>query len=374
MFCVKASFAWRKLAAFVMFGFAFASLSFSTVSAQTLRDRINANTVTVLSGNANGTYLYIAQDISFVLDDGDDMRVLPVVGKGGAQNLRDLLYLRGIDMAIIASDALRGYEAAREFGNIKGQIRYITKLYNEEMHILTSRDITSIEQLDGKTVNFSDPGSGTEFTTQSVFDSLGIKVNKVNLPQRDGFEKLKSGEIDATVLVAGKPSGSWRSLKIDLAKFHVLGMPWASELRDSYFPAKIGHDDYPDLFAEGESVDTIAKGAVLAVYAWDPGTDRYERAKRFVDRFFANIDKFYGPARHPKWRETTLNAELPGWTRFEPAQAWLDTHKTTDVGQLREQFQAFLNLQAGNSNLTQEQQEAMFKLFLDWQKGKQQTN
>src|SRR5580692_8016762 len=50
-----------------------------------LGERLNANTITIVSGNPNATYLTIAYDMSDVLDDGDNFRILPVIGKGGGQ-------------------------------------------------------------------------------------------------------------------------------------------------------------------------------------------------------------------------------------------------------------------------------------------------
>jgi hypothetical protein len=58
--------------------------------------RANAGTVGV-SGGIDGTYVRIAADLAAVLDDGQTLRVLPVLGKGSLQNLADILYLRGID-------------------------------------------------------------------------------------------------------------------------------------------------------------------------------------------------------------------------------------------------------------------------------------
>ena len=72
----------------------------------TLRDTLNQNTVTVISGNPNGTYLYLAYDMSAVLDDGNNLRVLPVIGKGGYQNVMDVLHLRGIDLCITQSNIM----------------------------------------------------------------------------------------------------------------------------------------------------------------------------------------------------------------------------------------------------------------------------
>jgi hypothetical protein len=71
-------------------------------------------------------------------------------------------------------------------------------------------------------------------------------------------------------------------------------------------------------------VPTIAVGDVMAVFAWSPHTERYNKVSRFVDAFFSKFDQFQQPPRHPKWREVNLTAEVPGWTRFQPAQdGWL---------------------------------------------------
>ncbi len=49
-----------------------------------LGERLDATTVAIISGNPNATYPAIAYDLSDVLDDGDNFRILPVIGKGGA--------------------------------------------------------------------------------------------------------------------------------------------------------------------------------------------------------------------------------------------------------------------------------------------------
>jgi len=97
-----------------------------------------------------------------------------------------------------------------------------------------------------------------------------------------------------------------------------------------YLPATLNHDDYPDLIASGETVDTVAVSAVLFAYGWPKtNVDRYRRVQRFVEAFFPKIADFQGPPRHPKLRDVNLASTLPGWTRFEAAQAWLDSHLQT---------------------------------------------
>src|SRR5260370_32831077 len=44
---------------------------------------------------------------------------------------------------------------------------------------------------------------------------------------------------------------------------------------------------------------------------------------KFVREFFGKIDRFQDGARHPKWREINVAADIPGWTRFRPAADWI---------------------------------------------------
>ncbi len=64
-------------------------------------ERINRGTISVISGGINGTYVRIAADLSAVLDNGEDLRILPIMGKGSVQNIDDILYLKGIDVGIV---------------------------------------------------------------------------------------------------------------------------------------------------------------------------------------------------------------------------------------------------------------------------------
>ena len=103
-------------------------------------ERINANTIAIVSGNLNATYLTIAYDLSAVLDDGDEFRVLPVIGKGGGQNLRDVRFLKGVDLGITQSILLSAARRSNEIGSIDDKIVYIAKLFNEEMHLVVRAD------------------------------------------------------------------------------------------------------------------------------------------------------------------------------------------------------------------------------------------
>ena len=93
-----------------------------------------------------------------MLDDGDNMRVLPVVTYGAASNLDDLLYTKGrVDIAVTQSDVFEYFRTERKTSNLANRIHYVIRLPVSELHILAGRDIKSIEDLRGKKVSFGPP-------------------------------------------------------------------------------------------------------------------------------------------------------------------------------------------------------------------------
>jgi TRAP transporter TAXI family solute receptor len=337
-------------------------------------DRLNANTIAIISGNLNATYVTIAYDLSAVLDDGDEFRVLPVIGKGGGQNIKDVRFLKGVDLGITQSNLLGYFKRSNEIGPIEDKIVYIAKLFNEEMHLVVRADsgITSIEQLAGKKVNFSDLGSGTQLSTRDIFERLGIKAEELNMGQSDALEKLKSGEIAATVLIAGKPAGAITKIKA-ADGFRILPIAYPKVLHDDYLPAMLTNEDYPGLIAPGQKVETVAVGAVLIAFNWPKGTDRYRRIQKFVDTFFPRMSEFQKPPRHPKWREANVAAVLPGWKRFEGAEEWLRAHaivSDADRGRF-DNFLAVRQQQAQPASLSGDERDQLFQEFMKWSKARE---
>lgn len=335
-------------------------------------ERINSNTIAVISGNLNATYVTIAYDLSAVLDDGDEFRVLPVIGKGGGQNIKDVRFLKGVDLGITQSNLLSYYKRTNELGVIDDKIVYIAKLFNEEMHLIVQADsgINSIHDLAGRKVNFSDVGSGTQLSTRDIFERLGIKAVELNMGQGDAFEKLKSGEIAATVLIAGKPTGSTSKLRA-AEGFRILPVAFEKPLQQDYLPATLTHEDYPGLIAPDQKVDTVAVGAALIAFNWPKGTDRYRRIQKFVDTFFPRLAEFQKPPRHPKWREANLAAVLPGWKRFEGAEEWL-RNRDQVVARERDQFGEFLARRVPKPvALSSEERDRLFQEFLVWSKARE---
>ncbi|HHK74473.1 MAG TPA: TRAP transporter substrate-binding protein, partial [Rhizobiales bacterium] len=285
--------------------------------------RINNGTVGVISGSFGGTYLRIASDLAAVLNDGENLRILPIVGQGSLQNIDDILYLKGIDVGIVQSDVLAYIKANNIHPNINSRINYIAKLFNQELHVVAGRGIRSLGDLAGRKVSLGVVGSGASITAPVVFETLGVAIQPVHFDPALALEKVKKGEIAAAVFVTGKPADSILSLKPEDG-LHLLTVDYAKPLREAYLPASFTHLDYPGLVPKGVSVRTISVDTVLAVYKWTRKSRRYFKVERFIKAFFANRNALKQPPRHRKWREMSIAATVPGWERFAPAQRILE--------------------------------------------------
>ncbi len=276
----------------------------------------------VISGGLSGTYIRIAADIASVFDArAPQLRILPIVGKGSLQNISDILNIRDVDIGIVQSDVLSFLRRNAALAGLEQNIGYLAKLYDEEVHILARQEIASAADLTGKRVDVDARGSGSALTASVIFDALGVKPEIVNDDPETALGKLKRGEIDALVYVTGKPARLFTDA--GGSGLHLLSLPLNPALLQTYLPTRFEHADYPGLVPDGTTVETVAVGAVMAVYNWAPGTERYTRLARFVDAFFDNLQALQQPPHHPKWRQVSFTAQVPGWTRFRAAQTWL---------------------------------------------------
>ncbi len=332
------------------------------------REIINNNTITILGASLSGSYIKIVDDIAKAVNNGNKLRVLPVIGEGGSQNIRDLLYLKGVDAGIVMSTSLDTYNGQPLFKHLPLRLQYIARLYEEEFHIVASPDIESISDLAGKKVGFH---GGAYVSGRELLAKLGVKpAEEIQINFFKGLEKIKSGEISAIVRATASPMKDFEAY-FDPQFHKLIPVPFEEPLFESHLPAKLTHKQYPKVIPEGQPIDTAAIGVVLATYAWKPGTDRYRRVAQFTEAFFSNIDKLLAnPKRHPKWDDVNLAAELPGWERFPAAEEWLKTHprSTTKVtGVTHKNVSSALGSQ-GLEALNEEQRKQLFKEFQKWRK------
>ena len=323
-------------------------------------EKANSGTVTVITAPVGGAFAAMGSDMARVLDDGDNLRVLPIIGKGSVQNLVDIMVLRSVDMGFVVSDALEFVKTEYEVPDIEQRVAYVVKLFNNDLHIIARSDIRTIRDLAGKKI-MSERNLGY-FTVRTVFDRLNIAAD-VDFKTDDagGLQKFLNGDADAWIVSAGKVAPIIRNIQNLDGKFHFVSVPYEKSLEDIYLPSLLTNTEYPNLVPPGQNVDTIASPTLLMVYNWRPGTERYNRVAKFVDALFSKVEQFREPSRHAKWRDLSLSASVPGWRRFQAAEDWLSRHRVP----IEARHQLEDTTAAGTSST---EERALFDQFREWQK------
>ncbi len=342
--------------------------------------RMNEWTVGLAGGLLEGTFIRFAAEIGKVLDDPPNLRILPVVSYGAVGNVEDLLYLKGIDVAITQADVLEHFKRDGKTSNIGDRVQYITRFFLTEVHIYARPEIKKIEDLAGKKVSFNTVGSAANLTGGIVFDRLGVKAERVFINNSIALEKMRTGEISAVVHVVGKPNELFTKFKPEPG-FHFLPVDFSDKFNDFYVPIELTSEDYPNLIPKGEKVDSIGVSTVLAVYNWPKESDRYRRVSRFIEQFYAKFEQFQKPPFQPKWKEINLAASVPGWKRYSVAEEMLPRSNPVEAAAVttnataasdaasREKFNALLEQQAqagGKAKMTDQERDALFQAYRSW--------
>jgi TRAP-type uncharacterized transport system substrate-binding protein len=303
-----------------------ASPAASAISGEAqIKERLNAWTIGLAGGLLEGAPIRLATDIARVVNDGSIVHVLPIVTRGPTDNVNDLLYLRGVDAAIINSDSLEEYKS--QVPQIQRRIAFILSLFPSELHVFVRPEIRSLRDLVGKKVNFNTQGTAAAYSGPLIFSRLGLDVEKTFIPHPVALEQLRRGEIAGVVFVTSKPVDAFLKSRWETG-FKFLPVDYDAKFEDYYLPSYLDATDYPNLVAKGERIATIAVPTILASYNWRLGSDRYRRVAHFVDDLFSRVDKLQAPGFDARWKDVNLSAKVPGLTRFQAAQDWLDRSNT----------------------------------------------
>jgi TRAP-type uncharacterized transport system substrate-binding protein len=325
--------------------------------------RINNWTIGLAGGLLEGTFSKYAADLGKALDDGDNLRVLPIISYGAVGNVTDLIYLKGVDFAITYADVLDHFKNVEKIPGIDRRVNYVIPMFQGDFHLYVRPEIKTIQDLAGKKVSFNTVGSAANYTGNIVFDRMGVKAEKVFMNNALAVEAMRKGEIAGIVHVVGKPNELFTRMKPEPG-FHFLPLEFSEKFQDYYTPSELTAADYPNLIAQGEKFETISVQALLAVYNWRPDTDRYRRCVRFVEYLFERFERLRVAPYQPGWKEMNLAGTIPGWTRFPPAQEMLNR-----IAARPKIDPALARTQAARvAPNNQAEQERLFQQFLEWSK------
>ncbi|MCF3972768.1 TAXI family TRAP transporter solute-binding subunit [Paracoccus salsus] len=273
--------------------------------------------INIMTGGPTGTYIQFGRDMQNLMSGcGQTMGV--VESAGSLENFLGVRQRRYTQFGIVQNDVL---EYMQTFASqdpviartIQG-VRIAFPLYDEEVHILASKDIADFQGIEGKRVAIGVEDSGTFLTASLMMSLAGLEPSeKLTIGPNESLEALKAGDIDAFFYVAGAPAAIYAEGDIDAEKFHLLPIV-DDTLRSVYTPKSLPGGTYP---FQSEPVDLVSVKAVLMTYEYDPRMNAYHRAactavSDLSSLILTNLDSLKQNG-HPKWNDVDLGAIPQGW-------------------------------------------------------------
>jgi TRAP transporter TAXI family solute receptor len=292
------------------------------------RESANRGVISMFAGTEGDTATQIAAELASVLDvDRQNVRLLVTNGGGMGRNLTDLLYLRGVDTALVRSDLMNYAQSQDVYPPFESAVNYITEMFPEEVHLLVRSDIAELSDLTGKRINLGAPGTGADVTASVILSELGVRAEPTRFEARLAIEKLANGEIDGAFFVGGEPMPLLRQIDRN-SGLKLIAVP-PVDYFDSYRAAEIEGSAYPNLMRPDETVSTIAVRTALLTYSWRAGSTRYQALGEMTDALFDSLLILQDGDYHAKWLEVDPTATFSNWRRFEPANVWIDNNEGT---------------------------------------------
>lgn len=289
--------------------------------------------LSIATGAEGGTYVAMGRDIARVAGEAG-VAVEVRESAGSLQNLWAVRYTPGVQLGIVQND-LRAFLEARvdgtapsdldeagraELDRLLGSVKRVMALHTEELHLLASGDVASIEDLEGQLVAFGRSGGASFITAERVFSEAGVRVDVLaDVPAEEAIGLLREGTIKAMVYVVGQPAALFRdgiALGDDVALLP-LDVP---SLRTRYEPATIRADSYPWLT---EDVATLSVRSLLVSYDYENETN-CRLIGEVAEAVRARLDRLRGEG-HEKWLDVDPDAPVEGWAGYDCAGASGDT-------------------------------------------------
>ena len=300
----------------------FMASAFTAALGQELKANVNALPlpVNIITDTVLSTSAQLADELRSILNDSPDVRLRPLIGDGDVANLHEFMTSDPVDLALVQLDALNYFLDVGLFEGIENKLNYVSTMHAEELHILARSSLTRFDDLNGKRVNVGPSIGGTYLTAAALFDLHEVDIFELRHPHFKALSLLKAREIDAMVVVDGKPSSFLRRASLDDG-IRLLSVP-GNPLAQNHRPTTINSTDYPNLLATGDEITTIQVPTALIAYNWPEGSAGRRALDSFIQPFLAalaTLRSASNSAYHPKWREIDLWSPAPGVWKRDPA-------------------------------------------------------
>lgn len=266
--------------------------------------------LSILTGGTSGTYYPLGGEMQKTIEDETGIEADSVASNASADNIADL-EAEEAEIAFTQTDVMsNAIEGINSFDEPVDDILAMGSLYPETIQIVTTEDtgIETVDDLEGHKVSVGAPGSGTYVNAEQILDVYGLDIeddiNASDLDFEESVDDIKDGNIDASFITAGTPTGAVEDLNAtDDVKIVEVEEDKADELiaEHPYYTDDTVEEGTYDL---DEDVNTVAVLAMLAVREDVPEDTVYDITKAIYE----NADSM----SHDKAKEITPDSGLDG--------------------------------------------------------------
>jgi uncharacterized protein len=283
------------------------------------------DTIGLVTGPKTGTYFAFGKDIAQVAGKAG-VEVDIKSSEGSIDNIKRINSSENAALGIVQSDVLGFLSRSKSPESIRmaSNLRMVFPFYNEEVHVLARKEITSFAGLQGKKVAVGEDGSGNMLTSINLFSMMNVVPGESKkIAPAQGVVAVLKGELDAVIFVGGKPVRLFKNLEdltlpenqkyaAMLEQVHFLPMDNAKMLEE-YKPGKITKADYNFV---RDDVQTIAVQAVMVSYDFSKrgSKKRCEKLSTLAKVLRKELPGLQEKG-HPKWKEVNLDADSGIWKK-----------------------------------------------------------
>lgn len=291
----------------------------------------------MMTGGLQGTYYQFGLNLkALMINNGIDLSVHN--SNGSVSNVYAVFQRPKTQMGIVQSDVLAfvaKVETSPVLKKIAQKIKLIFPLYNEEVHLVGHKDISSFDELNGKNVAIGKEGSGTYLTAKLLFKVSGVQPAKmVTIGAGDALAQLKAGTVDAMFYVAGYPVKLFSEQISDTENLQLIPIQ-NQAIVDFYPESKIPGSTYS---WQTDTVDSVAVKSALVSYNFR--NTHCRNVGRFGVLLKDNL-QWLKENGHPKWNSVDLDYPLKGWEQYDCVRNKLQ--KTSEIQQTSQEDNPILD-------------------------------
>lgn len=291
--------------------------------------QLRSEEIGMVTGSVTGTYFQFGRDIAEVARQSG-LQIVVKESQGSIENIRRLVSKENVAFSIVQSDLMSFLKRSNDptMIHIASQLRLIAPFYNEEVHLVGTKEIKSIEDLRGKRVVVGQRGSGTWLTATNLLNMSNIiPAERLELPPPEAVQAVLTGKADAMFYVAGAPTPLFRHLtRVGndprfgelVQKVHFVPLQNPQTLRE-YLPSRLDPQDYAWL---EKAVDTVAVKAMLISFDFSSSQTHYSQHRCTQLALLGKVlreqlAQLQSSAHHPKWKEVRLDQQEAGIWKWD---------------------------------------------------------